>query len=83
MKVTNSLFLFANLFVSVSDMLVKYFLITVKLRLLGFFRYKISCLRLFAWILGRKYKLLSQNGCHFISSFLLRNNVFEIMLGHC
>lgn len=31
MKVTNSLFLFANLFVSVSDMLVKYFLITVKL----------------------------------------------------
>ena len=30
MKVTNPLFLFANLFVSVSNMLVKYFLITVK-----------------------------------------------------
>lgn len=30
MKVINSLFLFANLSASVSDMLVKYFLITVK-----------------------------------------------------
>ena len=37
MKVTNSPFLFANLFVSVSDMLVKYFLITVKLRFSRFF----------------------------------------------
>lgn len=36
MKVTNSLFLFANLFVSVSDMLVKYFLITVKLKVQEF-----------------------------------------------
>ena len=32
MKVINSLFLFANLSASVSDMLVKYFLITVKSR---------------------------------------------------
>lgn len=35
MKVTNSLFPFANLSVSVSDNLVKYFLITVKLRVFG------------------------------------------------
>ena len=37
MKVINSLFLFANLSASVSDMLVKYFLITVKPTFFGFF----------------------------------------------
>ena len=39
MKVINSLFLFANLSASVSDMLVKYFLITVKPRVSGVFSF--------------------------------------------
>ena len=39
MKVINSLFLFANLSASVSDMLVKYFLITVKSRFSGLLLY--------------------------------------------